>query len=81
MSFYSPHISLRLCLIRFEQPIISYHSSNLARKFPSASLAMFSGIAKICFRIAILRSSMVRGLVVYTFALRYTKGKNHRQRG
>jgi hypothetical protein len=58
--------SLRCC------PSLHRHSSELARRFPSARLAMFSGIAEICFRIAILRSAMVRGLVVYAFALRYS---------
>jgi hypothetical protein len=41
---------------------------------------MFSRIAKIDFRIAILRSSMGRGLVVYTFALGIPKGSNGGQR-
>jgi hypothetical protein len=57
--------SLRCC------PSVRTHSFNLARRFPTARLAIFSGIAEICFRIAILRSLMVRGLVVYTFALRH----------
>jgi hypothetical protein len=51
------------------------NSPNLARRTPSARLDMFSGIAEISFRITILRSSMVRGLVVYTFALRYPQRK------
>jgi hypothetical protein len=49
-------------------PSLHTRSSNLARRFPTALLAMSSGIAEICFRIAILRSSMVCVLVVYTSA-------------
>jgi hypothetical protein len=51
--------------------LLRTHSFNLARKFPSARLAMFSGISETCSQIAILRSLTVRGLVIYTFALRY----------
>jgi hypothetical protein len=67
--FVLNNTSLRCC-----SPLRT-HSSNLAHRSPSARLAMFSGISEICFRIAILRSSMVRGLVVYTFALMYPQRK------
>jgi hypothetical protein len=49
--------------------------ASLSRRFTSARLAMFSGIAEICIRIAILRSSMIRGLVVYAFDLGYPQRK------
>jgi hypothetical protein len=81
MPLCSTYISLCLCLFRSEEhitkilPSLHTSSSNLAHRFLSARLAMFSGVTEICFRISILRSSMVRGLVVYTLTLRYPQSK------
>jgi hypothetical protein len=81
MPFYSTYILLRLCLFRFEQhitkmlPITAYTLFQLSSQISSACFTMFSGIAQICFRSAILRSSMVHGVVVYNFALRSPQRK------
>jgi hypothetical protein len=56
------------------------HSSKLARRFIIARVAVFSGITETCFRNAILRPLMIRGLVVYTFLSGVPKGNNRRQR-
>jgi hypothetical protein len=47
-------------------PSLRTHSSNLSPRSPSSRFVVFSGIGEISFRTAILNSSMVRGLVVYS---------------
>jgi hypothetical protein len=75
------HIHFIASLFRFEQritktlPVIAYTLFQPGSQVSQCSPRHVSGITEICFRIAILRSLTVSGLVVYTFALRYPQRK------
>jgi hypothetical protein len=70
-TFHNVSIHFVLNSASLRCPSLRTHFSNLAVRFFNSPLATFSSIAEICFRIAILRTSMVHYPVMYTFALRY----------
>jgi hypothetical protein len=61
--------------------VSTHRHTQRARGFPNAHLAMFPGIAKICFQIAISSNRLSRSSGVHFRFEVPLEGNNHRQRG